>query len=109
MYEIWTNEGCLSALYSRNQFVIAKKSFRKSMMCHRQQFHFERQLGNYSIWVVRDTTDVRVYKSVRFENANVKQLSDFVHQNVTGAVHVTISRKKKKLFIKYLYNILYMN
>jgi hypothetical protein len=70
------------------------------MMCRIPKFHSERQHGYLQIWVIRATIDVHVYKNVKHGSVSVKQRSGYVHQNVTEAVHATISDNKiKKLII----------
>jgi hypothetical protein len=60
-------------------------------MCHKP--HSERQHGYFLIWVVRATTDVRVYKNVKHGSASAKLRRDYAHQNATGVVHAIISNK----------------
>ena len=57
------------------------------------KFHFERQYENFLIWVVRATTDVRVFKNVRHRSVSGKHRNDYAHQNATEAVHATINKK----------------
>jgi hypothetical protein len=75
------------------------------MMCRIPKFYSKRQHGNLQIWVVRAMIDVHVYKNVKYRSASVKQRSGYVHQNVTEAVHATISNNKIKKMIIFSNNM----
>lgn len=66
MDEIGTKDGRLSTLYGRKQFVICKEKFLEvDNIPHTKIISLSETAWIIPIWVVRATTDGRVYKNIK--------------------------------------------